>query len=617
MGSGNTCGSGQQPMRLCTANGSDAEGNSCNWRNCGIGAVGPNRYFGGCASTTAGAVCVPDVVDINHQSNIVHQDSRLVSLLDFVRLNAFRETPGIAVGVVIDDKIYIAARGKRQKTDTTDTVQETDRWQLNSVAKVISGSVAARAVDQGTLSWDSTLGATIPSVFPAPFPDYANVTLAQLNAHASGFDYSTTPSWTCLWTGNKPGCQPNPPPDAANDYDGYPATERKRLLTRDYTRDYPLFPPGAGWIYGTGAVPAISMVEQKLFSIRYDDLMSDLLFRAIGIKRGDAQPLWTSPDVSGHWYTVDPMTFVIDEFGPVAPEQTANKARVPVGGVGMSIEDLSRFAQAVLYSPRAPWRPWSYQTHQAQVNNVGQSAWSASGWAVSVNNSAGGLQLWHNGCEGVNYSWIFVWPQRRIALAGLTNTAQGCSARGLDWVYQELVDNPQTGGAIGRLASDFGVPPPVFPYQNAPSFLAGALSSTNKPNDEPWRATDGDYNSYWAAQDSDTSGAWLKVNVAQQPFIGHVLVNENGTFPKMGFDPDLGLAPRLGRGGDGIAEFRVRSWQLYLIDSSDTEWLAATGTTLGANKLIPVNGYNVKGAKLVMNTEFVGPVIKEMHLLPW
>jgi hypothetical protein len=35
------------------------------------------------------------------------------------------------------------------------------------------------------------------------------------------------------------------------------------------------------------------------------------------------------------------------------------------------------------------------------------------------------------------------------------------------------------------------------------------------------------------------------------------------------------------------------------------------------NKLIPVNGYNVTGARLVMNTDSMGPVIKEMHLLPW
>ncbi|MCP3098408.1 hypothetical protein LZ198_05890 [Myxococcus sp. K15C18031901] len=48
------------PMRVCTANGGDAQGNQCNWRNCGYGTNTPNQYFGGCAgNTTAGALCVP------------------------------------------------------------------------------------------------------------------------------------------------------------------------------------------------------------------------------------------------------------------------------------------------------------------------------------------------------------------------------------------------------------------------------------------------------------------------------------------------------------------------------------------------------------------------------
>jgi hypothetical protein len=56
---GSACPSGQ-PMRVCTASRNDAEGNVCNWGNCGINAASPNEYFGGCAgNTTAGALCVP------------------------------------------------------------------------------------------------------------------------------------------------------------------------------------------------------------------------------------------------------------------------------------------------------------------------------------------------------------------------------------------------------------------------------------------------------------------------------------------------------------------------------------------------------------------------------
>jgi hypothetical protein len=55
---GNTsCGA--NPMRVCTASGSDPEGNSCSWTHCGLDANAPDQLFGGCASTTAGTLCTP------------------------------------------------------------------------------------------------------------------------------------------------------------------------------------------------------------------------------------------------------------------------------------------------------------------------------------------------------------------------------------------------------------------------------------------------------------------------------------------------------------------------------------------------------------------------------
>ncbi len=54
---GNTdCGS--SPMRVCTPAGTDAEGNTCNWTHCGLGANTPDQFFGGCVSN-AGTLCIP------------------------------------------------------------------------------------------------------------------------------------------------------------------------------------------------------------------------------------------------------------------------------------------------------------------------------------------------------------------------------------------------------------------------------------------------------------------------------------------------------------------------------------------------------------------------------
>jgi hypothetical protein len=50
---------GATPMRVCTAAGTDAEGNQCNWQHCGLEASAPDQFFGGCAGNlTAGALCI-------------------------------------------------------------------------------------------------------------------------------------------------------------------------------------------------------------------------------------------------------------------------------------------------------------------------------------------------------------------------------------------------------------------------------------------------------------------------------------------------------------------------------------------------------------------------------
>lgn len=54
---GTTCG--ESPMRVCTASGTDPEGNHCRWQHCGLDTISPDEFFGGCAGdTTAGALCI-------------------------------------------------------------------------------------------------------------------------------------------------------------------------------------------------------------------------------------------------------------------------------------------------------------------------------------------------------------------------------------------------------------------------------------------------------------------------------------------------------------------------------------------------------------------------------
>ena len=44
-------------MHICTASGTDPEGNHCNWTHCGWELNSPDQFFGGCGGT-AGTLCM-------------------------------------------------------------------------------------------------------------------------------------------------------------------------------------------------------------------------------------------------------------------------------------------------------------------------------------------------------------------------------------------------------------------------------------------------------------------------------------------------------------------------------------------------------------------------------
>jgi hypothetical protein len=91
--------------------------------------------------------------------------------------------------------------------------------------------------------------------------------------------------------------------------------------------------------------------------------------------------------------------------------------------------------------------------------------------------------------------------------------------------------------------------------------------------------------------------------------VWHVVINEGGPFGATPAIPSVRLP------GLSLAEYRIKSYALFLSNGT-TEWLAARGTSIGANKIVAVNGKNITRARL----EVVGtwcPTISEFHLLPW
>jgi CubicO group peptidase (beta-lactamase class C family) len=97
--------------------------------------------------------------------------------------------PAMAVALVTDQGLQQAAAvGVRKWGDPTPVTLD-DSWPLGSDTKIMTSALASILVDQGKLSWDSTVSDMFPDIAASIDPDFKSVTLLQLLSHRAGLPH--------------------------------------------------------------------------------------------------------------------------------------------------------------------------------------------------------------------------------------------------------------------------------------------------------------------------------------------------------------------------------------------------------------------------------------------
>lgn len=201
------------------------------------------------------------------------------------RLVAQEDGPPGAIAVLTRGdrtQVYTAgvgdiATGRRPDID--------DHMRIASIAKAFSGAVALRLVDQGALSLDDTIGSRLPAQPAAWHP----VTLRQLLQHTSGLpDFSASPEFLSILRA-----------DPRHVFD--PRT----LL--DFVADEPLlFRPGSLYEYSNSDNIAVALMAEAATGRRYEDLLRELVYRPLALRRTSLPLGHRLPRPYLHGYDVDP-----------------------------------------------------------------------------------------------------------------------------------------------------------------------------------------------------------------------------------------------------------------------------------------------------------------------
>jgi hypothetical protein len=119
-----------------------------------------------------------------------YSEDELKRLLEKVRTEY--GLPGMGVAVVWADQISIATSGTR-KIGHDYPITNADQWHLGSCGKSMNSVLIARLVEEGKISWKTTLPELLPDMRETIDPGYKDVTLSHLLCHRAGLPKGVLP----------------------------------------------------------------------------------------------------------------------------------------------------------------------------------------------------------------------------------------------------------------------------------------------------------------------------------------------------------------------------------------------------------------------------------------
>jgi CubicO group peptidase (beta-lactamase class C family) len=326
--------------------------------------------------------------------------------------------PGVAA-VVLRGGAVVAegASGTRRLGDPT-PIGTQDDWFLGESAQTMTASLAALVVEQGKLSWTSTLGAVLPDV--PMHASYTNVTLEALLGHRGG----------------APAKLPDPV-DQAMRVPGDPQARRTEAV-RTLLATAPELTPGTEVRRsGAGYLFAALMLERAT-GTSWEQLVRDRLFTPLGMTGCTFDGRGASAGVVEPWGHVTTNS----TLQPVAPGDPPEPpaAYGPAGRVRCPLRDWAKLAALHLAGARAEPTPLLSAASFLKLDTPVQVT-QALGWNAVARSWAGEELALVEESEGplfVSVMWIA--PAKNVAFLVVANESDAIALATVDKVVGQLID---------------------------------------------------------------------------------------------------------------------------------------------------------------------------------
>ncbi|MGY4831589.1 serine hydrolase domain-containing protein [Sphaerotilaceae bacterium SBD11-9] len=379
--------------------------------------------------------------------------------------------PAVGCGLVLGNEVVLTlARGVRRHGHSS-PVQLSDRFQLGSITKPITGMLIARLVHTGALSWSRTIGQTWPDLFDgldlseAQKAHYGSRTIVDLMTHSSGLDYAPATETDAAYA-------------ALHATPSVSQIPKRRLYTRLAVRDEPFH----GWSaangapqfkYGGGCIVAAGMAQQAL-NKTWEMLVVTEGFQPLGISSVAIGPMSQLNSVTDIWqHQIQSGSVVSYAIDPGHAGQT-QWTHGPAGAVGLSMPDCGKWVVALLNEPtsymsKARWQ--EYLSLPAAGYGTTRGGWGGDGNYLS-----------HSGSNTWNYAYVAFDRTRKIGAFAATNICADATNAIVHDLHAELEAAALAWPAMGWLHQ--AVPPTLVScsatstWDNTGNYAAALMSDT-------------------------------------------------------------------------------------------------------------------------------------------
>ncbi len=349
------------------------------------------------------------------------------------------QVPGVAVGVLHQGKVMAVGFGVTNVEHPL-PVTDTTLFQIGSITKTFTGTLAMRLVEEGKLDLDAPVRRYVPDFRVVDADASAQVTIRQLLTHMGGWEGDFF-----LDTG--------PGDDALAKYVAAMAELPQNVA------------PGCHWSYNNAGFGLLGYVIARVTGQSFEAALKTMVLEPLGMAHAFIEPsdVMTHRFVVGHGMT--PEGPVVQRPWPLA------RATWPEGGLITHVHDLLRYARfhlgdAGVAQPGLLSAAGVKQMQTAQVTLVGDECWGLS-WGL---NRVDGVQtVAHSGGTLGQITQLLLAPERQFAVTVLTNAQQGnlvtrtVTEKALELFLQVQTPRPKVLEIpaaelmqfVGRYANDF------------------------------------------------------------------------------------------------------------------------------------------------------------------